>query len=284
MIPKLLFGRSGHMSTRTLFGGAAAGRCTEQEADQIPDLLLEYGVNHIDTASSYGDSELHIGRWIGDYRGQFFLATKAVQRTYQMARDEFHRSLDRLRVDHVDLLQLHNLTDPKEWDIAMGPAGALEAAIEAREQGLVRFLGVTGHGMHAPAMHLRSLEKLDFDSVLLPYNYVMMSDPEYAAGFAQLLGICRQRNVAAQTIKSLARRPWDDNPKTRNTWYEPLEDQADVDRAVHWVLGNPGVFLNTAGDLNLLPKILDAAGRFQETPPEDEMAVWATEREMATIF
>ena len=181
-------------------------------------------------------------------------------------------------------MQLHNLIEPEEWEVALGPAGALEAAIEAREQGLVHFIGVTGHGLTAPTMHLRSLEKFDFDSVLLPYNYVMMSIPEYAADFEQLLTVCQQRNVAVQTIKSLARRPWDDNPKTRNTWYEPFEDQADIDRTVHWVLGRPGIFLNTAGDLDLLPRILDAANRFQEVPSEDEMVAWAAKREMATIF
>ncbi len=178
MLPKLTFGRTGHLSTRTLFGAAAFGRVDQAAADRTLDVLLEYGVNHIDTAASYGDSELRIGPWMAQHRKDFFLATKTGQRTYQEARDEFHRSLERLRVDSVDLIQLHNLSDPDQWETAMGPGGALEALVEAREQGLTRFIGVTGHGVIIPSMHKRSLERFDFDSVLLPYNYVMMQNPQ----------------------------------------------------------------------------------------------------------
>ena len=162
MIPTQPFGRTGHISTRTLFGAAALGNVTQAEADHTLELLLEYGVNHIDTAASYGDAELRIGPWMAQHRANFFLATKTGERTYQKAHDEIHRSLERLRVDHVDLLQLHNLAEPDEWEIAMGPDGALKAAIEAREQGLVRFIGVTGHGLGIAAMHLRSLEHFSF--------------------------------------------------------------------------------------------------------------------------
>ena len=163
MIEKLSFGRTGHMSTRTLFGAAAFSQVTQAEADRTLEVLLEYGINHIDTAASYGDSELRIGPWMPQHRQHFFLATKTGERTYQKARAEFHRSLERLQVDQVDLLQLHNLVDPQEWEVAMGPGGALEAAIEAREQGLVRFLGVTGHGLTIAEMHKRSLERFNFE-------------------------------------------------------------------------------------------------------------------------
>ncbi len=284
MIEKQLFGRTGHMSTRAIFGAAALSQVTQAEADRTLELLLEYGVNHIDTAASYGDSELRVGPWMERYRDHFFLATKTGLRTYQESRDEFHRSLERLRVDSVDLLQLHYLVDPEEWEVAMGPGGALEAAIEAREQGLVRFIGVTGHDTTVAAMHMRSLERFDFDAVLLPLSYVMMQNPQYAADFEALTKVCEERNVAVQTIKSLVRRPWGDRPQTRATWYEPLEDQIAVDRAVHWVLSRPGVFLNTVGDIHVLPKVLDAASRFQDAPSDEEMQEIVEGLEMAPLF
>jgi aryl-alcohol dehydrogenase-like predicted oxidoreductase len=284
LIEKQQFGRTSHISARTLFGAAALGRVTQEEADRTLDLLLEYGVNHIDTAASYGESELRIGPWMAQYRGDFFLATKTGERTYQEAKDEFHKSLDRLRVGSVDLIQLHNLVDPDEWQVAMGPGGALEAVIEAREQGLARFVGVTGHGVTAPEMHSRSFKRYDFDTVLLPYSYVMMQNPQYAADFDALAELCQKRNVALQTIKSLVHRPWGERERTRATWYEPLEDQGGVDRAVHWVLGNPHVFLNTVGDIHVLPRVLDAASRFQERPSEEEMQGAVQQFDMAPLF
>jgi len=285
MIAKQAFGRTGHESSRTIFGAAALGQVSQAEADRTLEVLLQYGVNHLDTASSYGDSELRLAPWLKKHRTDFFLATKTKERTYQAARDEFHRSLGRLRVDHVDLLQLHNLVDPIEWQIALGPGGALEAALEARAQGLVRFIGVTGHGLSIAATHSRSLAEFDFDSVLLPCNYVTMQTPKYAADFEALLKVCQERNVAVQTIKAIARRPWGvKTPHSRATWYEPLEEQADIDVAVHWVLSRPGIFLNTAGDVNLLPKVLDAASRFVQSPSEAELQGKMAELEMASLF
>jgi aryl-alcohol dehydrogenase-like predicted oxidoreductase len=271
MIAKQAFGRTGHLSTRTLFGAASLSQVTQDEADRTLEVLLNYGVNHIDVAASYGDAELRVGPWMAQHRQDFFLATKTGERTYQEAKDELHRSLDRLQVDHIDLWQMHFLVDPEQWETAMGPGGALEAFIEAREQGLTRFLGVTGHDLTVATMHLRSLERFDFDSVLLPYNFILMQNPQYAADVEKLLKLCQERNVAVQTIKSLARRPWGDTPKTRTTWYEPLEDQVAIDRAVHWVLNYPNIFLNTVGDIHLLPKVLDAASRFQKGPSDEEM-------------
>ncbi len=284
MIERQRFGRTGHMSSRAIFGGAALSSVTQAEADRVLELLLDYGVNHIDTAASYGDAELRIGPWMERYRDDFFLATKTEERTYQKARDEFQRSLERLRVEQVDLLQLHNLVDPKEWEVAMGPGGALEAVIEAREQGLVRFIGVTGHGMHVTAMHQQSLKRFDFASVLLPYNYMMMQNPQYAAGFDAVVALARDPNVAVQTIKAIARGPWGAKPATYNTWYEPLEDQADIDLAVHWVLGRPGIFMNTAADVKLLPKVLEAASTFQSAPSEQEMREMASRLGMMPLF
>lgn len=283
-IEKRMFGRTGHMSTVTIFGAAALASVSQAEADRTLDLLLEYGVNHIDTAASYGDSELRIGPWMDRHRKEFFLATKTGQRTYAAAREEIHRSLERLRVDSVDLIQLHNLVHPDEWDVAMGPGGALEACIEAREQGLVRFIGVTGHGRTVAAMHRRSLLRFDFDSVLLPYNYVVMQDEVYEHDFELLFKLCQERNVAVQTIKSITRGPWATTDRTRSTWYQPLEDQRAIDLAVHWVIGRLGVFLNTVGDIHLLPKVLDAAARFERRPTDEEMRTLMEEQHMSTLF
>jgi aryl-alcohol dehydrogenase-like predicted oxidoreductase len=271
MIRTQLFGNTGHSSTRALFGAAALGGVTQAEADQTLELLVRYGVNHIDTAASYGDAELRIGPWMPAHRSKFFLATKTGERTYAQARDQIRASLQRLQVEQIDLIQLHNLVDPDEWETAMGADGALKAAIEARKDGLVRFIGVTGHGLTAPAMHLRALERFEFDSVLLPWNYVMAQNSQYRADFERLLAVCQERRVAVQTIKSIARGPIGDKPHVHAVWYDPLTDDDAIRRAVQWVLGHPALFVNTAGDIHLLPKVLEAAQTFQTTPSDDEM-------------
>jgi aryl-alcohol dehydrogenase-like predicted oxidoreductase len=284
MIERRPFGRTGHRSTVTLFGGAALAQVDQAAADRALEVLLRYGVNHIDTAARYGDSELRIGPWMARHRKDFFLATKTGSRTAREAREDIHRSLERLRVDHVDLIQLHSLWHPDDWDQAMGPGGALEAAIEARAQGLARFIGVTGHGWTIAAMHRRSLARFDFDSVLLPMNFFMARNERYRQSFEEILTICRERNVAVQVIKSIARGPWAITERTHTTWYQPLEAQADIDRAVHWILGVPGIFINTVGDLSLLPKVLDAASRFERPPSDEEMTAMLGSSRMTSLF
>jgi aryl-alcohol dehydrogenase-like predicted oxidoreductase len=278
------FGRTGHESTRAVFGAAALASVSLAEAERALETLLEHGVNHIDTAASYGDSELRIAPWLARHRDRFFVATKTGKRDYAGAREEIRRSLDRLGVDRVDLLQLHNLVDAVDWELALRDGGALEAAVEARDEGLIRFVGVTGHGLSVARMHGRSLERFAFDSVLLPYSYVQMRDERYAADFEALLAVCAERGVAVQTIKSISLAPWNGRESTASTWYEPLQEQADIDLAVHWVLGRPGVFLNTVGDVTLLPKVLDAASRFESRPPDDAMEELASRRALVPLF
>jgi aryl-alcohol dehydrogenase-like predicted oxidoreductase len=285
VIPKQDFGRTGHKSTRIIFGSYALSKATQAEADDLLELLLAYGVNHIDTAPMYGNAEKRIGPWMAQHRENFFLATKSRRRTYQGAWGDLQRSLDRLRVDHVDLWQMHGLTNPVGWEKAMGPGGAWEAFIEARDEGLVRFLGVTGHGSKVPAMHRQSLERFDFDTVLLPYNYQVMQSHRYAAGFEELVRLCRERDVAVQTIKSIARRPWGSRPKTYNTYfYEPLGTQDAIDKSVQWALGLPDSFLITAGDMRLLPKMLDAADRFAQRPSDADMSALVDALDIQPIF
>src|SRR3954453_1601949 len=284
MIERAPFGATGHESSRVIFGAAALGSGTQAEADGALDVLLEHGVNHIDVAASYGDAELRVAPWLRRHPDTFFLATKTGERTYRGAREEIHRSLDRLGVDRVDSIQLHNLVDVIEWDTALSEGGALQAAIEARDEGLVRFIGVTGHGLPVPEMHRRSLERFPFDSVLTPYNFVQMRDPRYAQTFEELAAVCAERRVALQTIKSLALRRWEGRPKSAATWYEPLRDQADIDLAVHWVLGRPEAFLLTTGDVETLPRLLDAAERYEQRPSDEAMDDLAARRQVEPLF
>src|SRR6202011_1827777 len=269
MISKQPFGRTGHESTRVVFGGASLSKVTQDEADQTLEVLLRYGVNHLDLAAGYGDAELRVAPWLRKYPDRFFLATKTGLRTYDEAKRQIHESLERLGVERFDLIQLHSLADPIEWDTALSPKGALEAAAEARDQGLVRFIGVTGHGAQIAATHRRSLQRFDFDSVLLPYNFTTIQSEYYAANFDALQATCRERNTAVQTIKSMAYRPWMGRPRSATTWYEPLEDQPDIQQALDWALGRPGIFVISSGDVDLLPPILDAAEQASDQRPSD---------------
>lgn len=273
MIERIPFGSTGHRSTRILFGAAALGGMRQERADAVLEQVLAAGVNHIDTAASYGEAELRLAPFLKRHRTDFFLATKTGERTAAGARDQLHRSLERMGVDEVDLIQLHNLVDEQEWQTALGPGGALEALVEARSQGLVRFIGVTGHGTQVAAMHLRALERFPFDSVLAPYNRAMMAQPAYATDFERLDDVCRARGIALQTIKSVARRRWrDDDTEKRFSWYMPIKDRGAIRRAVHWVLARPGVFLNSSSDATLLPAILEAASLPLDPPSDEEMA------------
>ena len=272
------------MSSRTIFGSVSLGRVSQSEADRVLDLLWEFGVNHIDTAPKYGEAELRLGPWMKKYRDKFFLATKTNERTYQDAKEQFHRSLEMLQVDSVDLLQFHNLTDVVEREIVMGPGGALEFLVEAKNEGLTRFIGITGHGFDSPRFHRQTLERFDFDSVLLPCNYLLMQDPKYADEFEQLISYCHTHEIAVQTIKSIARGYWGDKKWTRSTWYEPLSDEAAIVKCIHWVFGIPGIFLNTVGDVQELPKFLKAADDFKQRPTVEEMNAIVDKMNMQMLF
>lgn len=285
MIPTLTFGRTGHESTRIIFGAAALGDVTQQEADQTLELIRSHGINHIDTAASYGAAEDRLGPFIAEHRDEFFLATKTGDRTRQEAYDSIRRSLERMRTDHLDLIQLHNLVDETERQTALAPGGALEACIQARDEGLVRYIGITGHGVTVAAQHLKSLQVFDFDSVLLPYNFPMTRNEQYIADWEELYAYCQQHNVAVQTIKAITKAPWQDGQEHfAATWYEPLQDQQAIDTAVGWVLGREGIYLNTVGDIHILPKVLDAAERFSGRPDDEAMTELERTWGMAPLF
>jgi len=253
------FGRTGHQSSRVIFGAAALGRMRQERADELLPLLQAHGVNHLDTAASYGDSELRLAPWLREHRSEFFVATKTGERTGDGARAELERSLQRLGVDRVDLIQLHNLVEPDEWETAYARDGAVAALAKARDEGLVRFIGVTGHGLRIAEMHRHSLERFDFDSVLLPFSYVQLGNEAYRADVDTLLALCAERNVAVQTIKAIARRRWGDDNEPHYSWYQPLTDDDAIARAVQFVLSHSQVFLNTTSDARLLPVVLAAA-------------------------
>jgi aryl-alcohol dehydrogenase-like predicted oxidoreductase len=285
MIPTAPFGRTGHDSTRVIFGAAGLASMRQERADEVLATLVRHGVNHIDTAAGYGESELRIGPWMREHRQDVFLATKTGERTGDAARAELERSIERLQVDYVDLVQLHNLVEPDEWETAYARNGAVEALAQARDEGLTRHIGVTGHGVRIARMHLRSLERFPFDSVLFPYSYVALTDDTYRADVEELLGVCAANEVAVQTIKGVSRRRWrDDDDRRRFAWYEPLMDDGAIGRAVRWVLGNPQVFLVTTSDATVMARILDAAEGDLTRPTDAEMQADVDALDMEPLF
>jgi aryl-alcohol dehydrogenase-like predicted oxidoreductase len=301
MIERAPFGNTGHESTRVIFGSAGLGFVGQERADEVLPVLLGHGVNHIDTAAAYGDAELRLAPWLAAHPGEFFVATKTGERSADGARASLERSLERLGVDKVDLIQLHNLVEEDEWQLAHGPGGALEALVAARAEGLVSHVGVTGHGLRIARMHLRSLERFDYDSVLLPYNFLLLRDTQYRAEVEDLLALCAQRNIAVQTIKGIARRRWqepagpDESAATssghrdrerheRLSWYEPLDDESALVRAVHYVLGRDRLFLVTSSDFRKLEAVLSAAERPAAIPSETELAADVQDQVMLPLF
>ena len=279
MIERAEFGRTGHQSSRVIFGAAALSRLRQDRADEVLEVLRAHGVNHLDVAANYGEAELRLAPWLLGHRDDFFLATKTGERTGDGARAGLERSLTRLGVDHVDLIQLHNLVEEDEWRTAHGPGGALEALLAARAEGLVRHIGVTGHGLRIAAMHQRSLAAFDYDSVLLPFSPVLAGIDAYRGEAEALFALCAERRVAVQTIKSAARRRWaPDDPSPHHSWYEPIADPGVLGRSVQWVLGGgavPGqLFVNSSSDVATLATVLDAAERAgsDPRPGDDEVA------------
>lgn len=283
-LPVMPFGRTGHQSTRLIFGAAALGGMSQERADSTMAEVDAAGINHIDTAAGYGDSEIRLRSFLAQHRDRYFLATKTGERTGDAARAELERSLQRMDVDRVDLIQLHNLVESDEWQTALGRGGALDALVSARDEGLVAAIGVTGHGVRIPSMHLRALERFDFDSVLFPYNFVLLTDDGYRADVDRLREVCNERGVAMQTIKSVARGRWRDDETPHFSWYEPLTDPGAIARAVRFVLATDDLFLNTSSDARLLPAMVAAASGDLLAPTDDEMSADAETFGITPLF
>ena len=278
-------GRTGHMSSAVAFGSAALGGVDQDTADQAIQTALDRGVNHIDVAPSYGDAELRWKPWMPRIRERIFLGCKTRERTSEAAWAELNRSLERLGTDRLDLYQLHSVGKLHDLDAAMAKGGALEALIRAREEGLTRWLGITGHTHDAPSTIYEALTRVDeFDTVMFPLNFVLYSMPQYRHDYERLLALCRERDVGIHIIKTVAKDPWGDRPRTHTTWYEPFADQPRIDRAVAFVLSQPITTLCSAGDVTILPKILDAAERFRRLGESEQASLLATAGQYHTPF
>ncbi len=284
MLPRAPFGRTGHRSTRVIFGAAALGGMSPERAAATLDRVRAFGIDHIDTAASYGASEDRLRPWLARHRDEVFLATKTGERQGAAARAELERSLERLGVDHVDLVQLHNLVEEDEFATAFAPGGAVEALAAARDEGLARHVGVTGHGLRIAGMHLRSLERFDFASVLLPVNFVLLDRTDYRADVERLLAVCAERQVAVQAIKAIARRRWSQPPERQFSWYEPVTDPAAIGRSVRFVLSNPQLFLNTSSDARLLEAQVRAAEGDLSRPSDEELRRDVEQYDVTPLF
>lgn len=283
---KRRLGRTQHQSSVILFGAASLGDVTQDVADQSIQFALDAGINHFDTAASYGDAELRMGPWMKEIRKDIFLATKTGDRDRDSAWRSIERSLERLQVDNVDLIQLHAVTSFEELDLCTGNGGALEAAIQAKEQGLVKHIGITGHGHIAPRVHLEALRRYDFDTVLTPYNFVLYNNPAYRADFDELAAETERKDLGLMNIKTVAKGEWPSQDAQRYaTWYEPFDDQAYIDRCVAFVLSRPEITgLASAGDVRLLPKIVDALNRFQPMTAEAQAELMSHAQEFGSPF
>jgi aryl-alcohol dehydrogenase-like predicted oxidoreductase len=284
MLQTRRFGRTGHMSTVAIFGGAAFWEISQQEADRVLELVIASGVNHIDVAPSYGQAEERLGPWMRRERGRFFLGCKTLERTRAGAWSELRQSLQRLQSESFDLYQLHAITSFEELDAVTAPGGALEALVEARQAGLIRHIGITGHGVNAPAIYLEALQRFDFDSVTFPLNFIQAGNPEYYREAEELIRQSRLKDVGLMVIKSVAQGPWGEKEKTHTTWYKPFAEMDLIQRAVNFVLSHDVTGLCMAGDIRLLPLILKACENYTALSLEERQKLVEFGRSYQPLF
>ena len=260
---KRKFGRTGHESAVAIFGAAAFFDISQDKADQVMEYVLSTEINHIDVAPGYGDAEIRLGPWLAKHRDRFFLGCKTQERTKAAAAEELRRSLEKLQIDRFDLFQLHAVTNMGELDQVMATGGALEAIIEAKEEGLLNYIGITGHGLEVPKVFLKAIDRFDFDSILFPINFMLYENIKYRNDVQSLLQICKQRGIGSMVIKHIAKGPWGDDEKTHTTWYRPFNEKNWIQKCVDFVLSQPISGICTPGDINLLPLVVDACRNFQ---------------------
>jgi aryl-alcohol dehydrogenase-like predicted oxidoreductase len=277
-------GRTGHLSTIVIFGTYAVGQLAQEDADATMEIVLSYGVNHIDVAPTYHEAELRLGPWLEQHRHRFFVGCKTMARDRAGAREELHRSLERLRIDQFDLYQLHAVETMDQLDACTAPGGALEAILGARDEGLTRFVGITSHGLQAPAVEIAALERFDFDTVLFPLNIVLWADPGYRQQAQSLLALCADRDVGTMVIKALARGPWGQQAPRYHTWYEPFDEPLAMERALRFALSQPVTGVISAGEARLLPRTLEIAQRLKAMEPAEQEQYLATAGALESIF
>jgi aryl-alcohol dehydrogenase-like predicted oxidoreductase len=260
---KRRFGRSGHESSIAILGAAAFFDISQDKADEVMEYVLSTEINHIDIAPSYGDAEIRLGPWLAKHRERFFLGCKTQERTKAAAAEELRRSLEKLQVDRFDLFQLHAVTNNGELDQVTAIGGALEAIIEAKEEGLLDYIGITGHGLEVPKVFLKAIDRFDFDSILFPINFILYENLNYRDDVQTLLQTCKQRDIGSMVIKHIAKGPWGDIEKTHTTWYRPFNEKNWIQKCVDFVLSQPISGICTPGDINLLPLVVDACQNFQ---------------------
>ena len=256
------FGRTGHRSTVAIFGAAAFWEISQEDADKVMEQIIQAGVNHIDVAPGYQQAEMRIGPWMPRERGRFFLGCKTQDRTREGAWKEMQTSLERLQTDSFDLYQFHAVTTMEDLDAITGKGGALEAFVQARDQGLTRFIGITGHGVNAPQIYLEALRRFDFDSILFPLNFVQMRNPEYRRYAEELIATCKAKDVGTMVIKTITKAPWGERPHTATTWYEPFDRMDEIQKGVNFALSYDVTGLCTVGDVRILPMVLQACKNF----------------------
>jgi aryl-alcohol dehydrogenase-like predicted oxidoreductase len=281
---KRRFGRSGHMSTVAIFGAAAFWEIEQKDADTVMEMVIEAGVNHIDVAPSYGQAEERIGPWMPRERERFFLGCKTMERTKNGAWDEMQRSFKLLQTDHFDLYQLHAITNQEELDACTMTGGALEALVEARQQGLIRHIGITGHGVVVPRLFVEALSRFDFDSVLFPLNFVQMSDPAFRKDAEALITLCKEKDVGTMIIKTVTKGPWGEREKTATTWYEPFNQMEEIQAAVNFALSYEITGLCTAGDTKVLPMVLKACQNFSPLNQVQQEAMLQSGQQFEPLF
>ncbi|MDO9086771.1 MAG: aldo/keto reductase [Anaerolineaceae bacterium] len=277
-------GRTGHFSSVAIFGGAAFWDITQSMANQVLEQVLAAGVNHIDVAPSYGVAEERVGPWLKRERQRFFLGCKTMERSAEAAWNEMQASLKRLQVEQFDLYQIHAITTQEELDAAMSNGGAIETLAKAREEGITRYLGITGHGMQSPALFLQAIQRFDFDTVMFPLNYGLFAQDEYRMGALELLKECKARRIGTMIIKSVTRGPWNERPKTHTTWYEPFHTLQSIQESVNFVLSQDVTGLCMAGDITVIPMVLQACEHFTPLSEDEQNALIERGKAMEMIF
>ena len=275
---KRRLGRTGHESTVVTFGTAGIGRVSQTVADRAVERILEHGVNHIDIAPSYGEAMERLAPWMPKLRDSVFLGAKTRERTRNEAQRNIENCMKRLGVEAFDLFQLHSVGTMSDLDAVTASGGALEALVKLRERGLTRWLGITGHGPDAPRVHLEALRRFDFDTIMFPLNATLYRNMEYREAAEELLSVADERDVGIHTIKMLARGGWGDGEREHSTWYDPHRRQSAIDGALWWLLSQPMHTAPSVGDVELLPRALDAAERFRPLSADEQKAVVGRQR------